>query len=289
MFRSLLASSLLASSMANAAIQQYSASLDDSIWVMSHASPIECRIDHIVPSFGVASFVTKASKDINLDFHLNGYRQNPNTHNVSLRSVPPSWKPGRSVSRIADLAFYKQFDGYVNEQHAWQMINELERGNEPTFYFRDWYGNGINTSVSLSTINFSPVHNEFLQCVSRLLPYSFSDIAFTVLTYRSNSNELTRRSQHRLNAILEYVKHDPDIQLVLLDAYTDSYGSRYKNQTLSESRASVVKDYFVQAGLDEDAIEVTGHGERRHVAPNSTALQRQTNRRVVISLGKELL
>lgn len=274
---------------AQASVRTYTAPLDDSTWVMSSQTPIECRMDHIIPSFGVASFVSRASKQVNLDFYLDMYRISAETHQVSLRSVPPRWKPGASVKKISELSFYQQFDGYVNEQPAWQMLSELEDGNVPTFYFNDWYANSATTAVGISSINFKQQYSEFLKCVGRLLPYSFEDIAFTVLSYQSNSDELTARSKQRLQLIGDYVKHDPNIDVVLVDAYTDSYGGKWINQELSEKRANMVKDYFKSNGLDESAIDVSGHGERRHVATNHTPLGRERNRRVVISLGKDLL
>ncbi|BEU03341.1 sodium-type flagellar protein MotY [Agarivorans sp. OAG1] len=274
---------------AQANVRNYSASLDDSTWVVSNKTPIECRMDHFIPSFGVASFISRSSKDVNLDFYLDMYRISAETHQVSLRSVPPKWKPGASSKRISELSFYQQFDGYVNAQPAWQMLSELEDGNVPTFYFNDWYASNNTTAVGISSINFKTQYNDFLKCVGRLLPYSFDDIAFTVLTYQSNSNELTPRSKKRLQLIGDYVKHDPEIDVVLVDAYTDSYGGKWINQELSEKRANMVKDYFKSGGLDESVIEVAGHGERRHVARNDNTMGRERNRRVVISLGKDLL
>ncbi|MGY5449409.1 flagellar protein MotY [Agarivorans sp. MS3-6] len=289
MKRYLLLTLALHAASSHAYVRNYSASLDDSTWVISNKTPIECRMDHFIPSFGVASFVSKASKDVNLDFYLDMYKISAETHQVSLRSVPPLWKPGASSRQISELSFYQQFDGYVAAQPAWQMLSELEDGNVPTFYFDDWYANNKTTAVGISSINFKQQYNDFLKCVGRLLPYSFDDIAFTVLTYKSNSDELTPRSQKRLQLIGNYVKHDPEIDVVLVDAYTDSYGGKWLNQELSEKRANWVKSYFKSSGLDESVIEVSAHGERRHVATNSNIRGRDRNRRVVISLGKDLL
>ncbi|WP_432459375.1 MULTISPECIES: flagellar protein MotY [unclassified Agarivorans] len=285
----LLLTLALGTTVTHASVRSYSASMDDSTWVMSSQSPIECRMDHFIPSFGIASFVSRASKNVNLDFYLDMYKISPQTHQVSLRSVPPMWKPGASSKKISELSFYQQFDGYVHAQPAWQMLSELEDGNIPTFYFDDWYANNATTSVGISSVNFKQQYNDFLKCVGRLLPYSFDDIAFTVLTYQSNSNELTPRSKQRLRLIGDYVKNDPDIDVVLVDAYTDSYGGKWTNQELSDKRAKRIKDFFKSSGLDDSVIEVAGHGERRHVASNDNTLGRERNRRVVISLGKDLL
>jgi outer membrane protein OmpA-like peptidoglycan-associated protein len=259
------------------------------MWFMSASSPIACQLDHVIPAFGVASFESKASRHINLDFVLDMQMVSANTHPVVVRSVPPPWRPGQSAQMIKQLNFFQQFDGYVSDQSAWRMLSELEVGNFPTFYFESWYGEGRATAVGLSSINFRDKYQSFRQCVSRLLPYSFDDISFTVLNYQSNSDQLTPRSKKRLRMIGEYAKYDPNIDMIVIDAYTDSYGGRWTNQELSERRARAIKEFFVVSGIDATKVVVEGHGEKRHIASNETTIGRQKNRRVVISLGKDLI
>ena len=86
--------------------------------------------------------------------------------------------------------------------------------------------------------------------------------------------------------ITEYLSLDPNLELVLVDAYTDSYGGRWPNLKLSERRAEKIKDYFVQNGVDVSRIQAEGYGERRHIASNQTTLGRGKNRRVVIRMDK---
>jgi outer membrane protein OmpA-like peptidoglycan-associated protein len=56
---------------------------------------------------------------------------------------------------------------------------------------------------------------------------------------------------------------------------------------MSSYRLSVlIKDYFGGMGVDSNRIEVTGHGEKRHISPNDNAIEREQNRRVVIRMSK---
>lgn len=290
MKKTIIASAVLLSSWVGATnTRVYQAPLEDSLWLISESTPIACQLDHVIPAYGVAHFASKASRHINLDFILDMKLPTAQTHPVVVRSVPPPWRPGLSARTVTQLNFFQQFDGYISDQDAWQLLSELEVGNFPTFYFDNWYSGGGPAAVGLSSINFRTKYQEFQQCVSRLLPYSFDDISFTVLNYQTNSDELTPRSKQRLQMIGEYAKHDPNIDMVIIDAYTDSYGGRWTNQQLSEKRAKAIKDYFVVTGIDANKVSVDGHGEKRHVATNQTPLGREKNRRVVISLGKELL
>lgn len=66
--------------------------------------------------------------------------------------------------------------------------------------------------------------------------------------------------------------------------HTDSTGSEQFNQTLSEQRASNVKNALVGQGVDPNRITTIGFGESAPVADNSTESGRQQNRRVVITI-----
>jgi outer membrane protein OmpA-like peptidoglycan-associated protein len=74
-----------------------------------------------------------------------------------------------------------------------------------------------------------------------------------------------------------------------VEGYTDSVGSDAFNQTLSEQRASAVRDYLVQQGLDPTSITATGFGKANPVASNDTADGRQQNRRVEIIISGEVI
>lgn len=107
-----------------------------------------------------------------------------------------------------------------------------------------------------------------------------------MLTYDKNSDELSLASKRRLAMIGEYVKVDKSIDVVVIDAYSDSYGGRWPNQKLSEKRADAIKKVFVDLGIEPGKISVEGHGEKQHVASNETEDGRAKNRRVVINMGR---
>lgn len=266
---------------------QYSASLNNSYWSLSKASPIQCSLEHYIPMYGKANFEAKASKQINLDFRLKSNRAMPTTELVQLKSVPPAWRPGAPSEDIATIKFYKQFDGYVTQQSAWRMLNELERGQYPTFYFPDWYNNNQVVSVGLSSVNFMKTYNDFNDCIASLLPYNFNDISYSVLRYKTNSPLLTSFSKKRLKMVGDYIKYDDSINVILISGYTDSYGGSYANQQLSEKRALSVKHYLAELGFNDDKIKVSGFGEKFHIADNRNVLGRAQNRRVIISIEKE--
>jgi len=169
------------------------------------------------------------------------------------------------------------------------MLGELESGQQPTFYFKDWYDKNNVTTVGLSSINFASSFNDFNHCISQLLPYDFDDIAYSILKYDKKGGYLTRLSKKCLKMIGDNIKYDENVDVVLVAGFTDSYGAKIRNQEISEQRANSVKAYLASLGLEDRKIQVAAFGEKRHIADNQEALGRESNRRVVISLEQKNL
>ncbi|PWI34351.1 flagellar protein MotY [Vibrio albus] len=283
---SVFLSAALISPVSQAVDLRYAATPEQSSWEMRVDTPLECRLVHPIPNYGQAEFSSHASKKVNLDFELKMLRPMGATRDVTLVSMPPQWRPGESAERISRMKFFQQFNGYIGGQTAWGILSELEKGRFPTFSYADWQSRDQSIEVSLSSVMFQQNYNAFSRCINQLLPYSFEDISFTILHYDRNSEQLNKASQKRLAQIAEYIRYNKDIDLVLINTYTDRSGAKGVNQNLSERRAVVLRDYFQSLGLDSSRIQIQGYGERRPVADNSSPIGKDKNRRVVISLGR---
>ncbi|WP_018984624.1 flagellar protein MotY [Salinimonas chungwhensis] len=282
----LLGLGLLSAFGSNAAMRQYAAAVESSDWLMDKQNRLQCELSHAVPGYGKATFTSVASKHLNMEFEMEMALLPKKFGIAAVYSVPPKWMPGQSAREIANMQLRKQYNGDLPEEAAWTMLSELEKGYWPTIYYKDWYNRYDKVAVALNASNFSGTYQKFVNCVSQLLPYSFDDIAYTVLSYEKNSTELTSYAEKRLQMIGEYLKEDSNLELVLLDGYTDSYGGRWNNEQLSIERAGYVKDYLTALGVSDDRIELTGHGEKRHIASNKNSDSRALNRRVVVRLSK---
>jgi len=276
----------LVASQAQANIRQYRADLNSSKWQLADDSRLQCTLEHQIPSYGQARFSAKASRKLNMEFELDMMLLPDSYSLAQVRSESPKWRPGHGGKVLADMKLYKQFNPSLPKKVAWAMLNELDQGMSPTFYYNDWHSEQDKISVGLSTARFKSAYKNFVACVGGLLNYSFDDIAYTILNYQSNSDEFTKASQRRIDMIREYLSLDPELELVLVDAYSDSYGGRWPNLKLSERRAYKIRDYFVSNGIDASRIEAKGYGEKRHIASNETTLGRGKNRRVVIQMQK---
>ena len=280
------ASLLVLASSVNANMRTYSVDVASSSWELSKQTRLVCELSHAIPGYGVATFMTEASKQLNLEFTLDMLRL-PSQYDVAdVYSMPPQWMRGVQQRKLASMDLRKQYNADLPQDTAWQMLTELEKGFWPTIHYRDWLNNNDSVAVSLNASNFRPQYDDFSRCIANLLPFNFDDIAYTILAYKKNSAELTQYSQRRLDMIGEYLKEDLALELVLVDAYSDSFGGDWLNEQLSVKRANEIKDYFAGMGVDSQRIEVTGHGEKRHVAPNDNSIEREKNRRVVIRMNK---
>ena len=271
-------------SQANAGIRQYGADLEHANWQLTNNSRLQCTLSHQIPNHGEAKFYSTASRKMNMEFELDMMRL-PDTYSLAeVRSVAPNWRPGKSGRTIADMKLHKQFTPTLPKKVAWNMLNELEQGMNPTFYYNDWYSDNELISVGISTAKFNRAYQEFIGCVGNLLDYNFDDISYTVLNYQFGGDSLTKSSKKRLSMIAEYLTLDQDLELVLIDGYTDSYGGRNDNLKISNRRAKTIREHFVKNGIDPSRIEAKGYGEKRHVASNNTIIGRAQNRRVVIRM-----
>ncbi|MGX5913621.1 OmpA family protein [Aliidiomarina sp. Khilg15.8] len=284
---SLILSGLLCTqSAAEASVREYGASLDSSEWRVSEYSPVQCTLEHEIPRYGNVRFVSEADRSMNMRLQLDMLRL-PDTYDVaSIKSVAPQWRPGVASQPLGDMDMYRQFSSELGKQMAWTILTELEKGMHPTFQYQDWHNRRDSINVRVSAVNFHDRYEDFLQCVSNLLPYSFEDISFTVLNYQERTEDLTNPSKRRLLQISEYLRHDNAIELVLVDAHTDSYGPFEENEELSQRRAESVKSFLLEHGVNESQIRISAHGERRQVAGNDSELERATNRRVVVQMKR---
>lgn len=95
-------------------------------------------------------------------------------------------------------------------------------------------------------------------------------------------------AREKLAKISGIVLAHPGLKLEV-EGHTDSTGSDELNQVLSERRASAVRDFLVQQGVNSASITAIGFGKSRPVASNDTAVGRQLNRRVEMVVSGDII
>jgi outer membrane protein OmpA-like peptidoglycan-associated protein len=118
---------------------------------------------------------------------------------------------------------------------------------------------------------------------ARGLIVSMSDVLFD-----TGKHQLKPGAREKLAKVAGILLAYPGLNIEV-DGFTDSVGSDSSNQTLSENRASSVRDYLVQQGVLTGAINSKGFGNSQAVATNDNAAGRQMNRRVELVVSGEAI
>jgi outer membrane protein OmpA-like peptidoglycan-associated protein len=118
---------------------------------------------------------------------------------------------------------------------------------------------------------------------ARGLIVNMSDVLFD--TAKFSLRPAAREKLARVAGILE---GHPGLRMQV-EGYTDSVGTDDYNQTLSENRATSVRDYLTGAGIPTESVTAKGFGKTEPVASNDTAAGRQQNRRVELVVSGDLI
>ncbi|MGY5351990.1 OmpA family protein [Wenyingzhuangia sp. IMCC45533] len=97
--------------------------------------------------------------------------------------------------------------------------------------------------------------------------------------FKTDSDELLKKSYPKLDAVAELMKSHDDFKLVI-NGYTDNTGTSEYNHTLSHKRADAAKARLIEDGISADRITTNGYGEENPIATNDTEEGRAKNRRV---------
>ena len=118
---------------------------------------------------------------------------------------------------------------------------------------------------------------------ARGLIVSMPDVLFDF-----NKYTLKPEARERLARISGIVLAYPDLKLQI-EGYTDAIGSDEYNQTLSDKRAEVVRDYLVTSGVSMNNVAARGMGKADPIADNGTAAGRKLNRRVEMIVSGDVI
>ncbi len=91
---------------------------------------------------------------------------------------------------------------------------------------------------------------------------------------------IRKRSYSVLRQVASVLEANPDIKLLRVQGHTDSRGRERANLELSQQRATSVKEFLIEAGIDATRLSARGYGESHPIAENDTAEGRAENRRV---------
>jgi outer membrane protein OmpA-like peptidoglycan-associated protein len=107
------------------------------------------------------------------------------------------------------------------------------------------------------------------------------------LWFDSSSALLKSGAQSELDKVATVLNKYPNSK-IQIEGHTDNVGDETNNVTLSEKRATAVKDALSSKGVDSSRMQTMGFGGSKPVADNTTVEGRQANRRVEIVIVPSL-
>jgi outer membrane protein OmpA-like peptidoglycan-associated protein len=108
-----------------------------------------------------------------------------------------------------------------------------------------------------------------------------------VVHFAFNKSDLQTEAKNQLDSLLQANKNKYTFTGIQIDAHCDSVGNNSYNDSLSNKRASSVRNYLLDAGIPVTLLnEISGHGKRKPLNGNATAEERFLNRRVELLLHK---
>lgn len=94
-----------------------------------------------------------------------------------------------------------------------------------------------------------------------------------------DQSTLSSDSKVSLDKLVKVLNHYPDTNIEV-QGHTDSKGSEFYNQGLSERRAGTVSAYLINQNIASGRVDIKGFGERAPKYDNSSASGQNQNRRV---------
>jgi outer membrane protein OmpA-like peptidoglycan-associated protein/ABC-type nitrate/sulfonate/bicarbonate transport system substrate-binding protein len=232
---------------------------------------------------------------------------------VSTKDVQDSFKDIKLMSLNDNLSYFgvtgsdSKIDGIISDTvETWKRYGDLDINFSLSKEVASKeYLDNVNKSEGLEELlvaavdsdtsgNAKPVDDskkEFKQQDEKSIEKNTERVAkvdIPPVYYDSGKATVKAESIAVLNDVNQLLSQFPTYYLII-DAHTDTVGSNESNLQLSKNRATEVKKYLVQKGVDEKRIIARGWGEERPiVAKESTEADKAKNRRTEFILTREI-
>src|SRR5690242_12289200 len=101
------------------------------------------------------------------------------------------------------------------------------------------------------------------------------------INFETGKSAIKPESQPIIDQIVELLKANPTLK-ISVEGHTDNVGTPATNKTLSENRATSVRNALIAAGTAAARLTSKGFGQDKPVAENESEEGRAKNRRVEI-------
>lgn len=272
----------------------YAADVLNADWKTQSGS-FSCTLTHHIQGFGNAVFSRKTGSGEIFYLTPQGSVVFPRG-SASIDTLPPAWRGDATPVHLGDVtAVTGDKPVKLAPTEFAPMLSQLSGETKVMFTsatLADTAQNPSSTGVGAMRVvldpkNFSAAYKSYQQCMEVLIPYTFAQVSYLSLNYSEKAEGLNTANKTELNKVARYVKADPAVLGVLIDAHSDNQGSPEENEAISKQESEWVTAYLVLQGVDADKIKARWHGDKFPLADNKTESGRSQNRRVTVRLENE--
>lgn len=290
----LRAAALLACLQAPAVAAYYGTSWDESRWAVSRA-PLKCELRHAITGFGEARIERHAGGGDQLIITSSKSLLQPASFRIDAR--PPMWRHEQNATYLGQVDGGKdirlqgaRLRDVIAQLHQRKHVDFVREGAATdTPSANAGASSGRRFAVSLTPQNFSPAYADYVQCVSKMIPYSFAQIASHTYRYGADASDLPSATQRQLDKMLRYSEADKRVVGFIVDAHSHAEDDAAVSVAQAQFQADLIADYLQNAGFSDARILRRVHGDKFPIASNATEAGQARNRRVTVRLEDENL
>ena len=191
-------------------------------------------------------------------------------------------KPLSSDITIESLTKKKKNGSTVSDPATGKFSLVLPYGERYGFFAQKKGYLPVSKNIDLR--NLDKKFNEIAVEIILPLVKVSSQITINNLFFKTGKFDITPESEPELDRLAKVIIENPEIK-VQIEGHTDDVGKKENNMELSYKRANSVVDYLINKHkISKDRLVVKGFGETKPVVKNTSAENRQKNRRVVFKI-----
>lgn len=134
----------------------------------------------------------------------------------------------------------------------------------------------VETTETIESSTSSSKLNELQSEINNLL-------SSKKINFERRSSKITEDSNIVVEEIAKILKNNATIKIEIA-GHTDSRGSESLNKSISQARASSVRDVLISLGIDKDRIKAVGYGEEFPIVKDDENGLSEINRRVEFNI-----
>ena len=174
-----------------------------------------------------------------------------------------------SMRRLVKIVSESEYEAWLKNQKSTYLTTIRNTEEDP------FKGQVLDIEVKQRRADFNSAVEKIIKSDSLIGKQA---IRLDHIQFETGSAKLTAESKYELDNIIELLTNNSTMRIEI-DGHTDNTGIAAENLILSNNRASAVKEYLVNKGIDAARLVATGFGQNKPIDSNDTDAGRQNNRR----------